>query len=72
MEAGLYFPVYCRCFRGGKSIFSLWPLSRFVTKLFIYYSNFQPNIINWYIIQLASNAIQHKNDSYKLLHLQGM
>ena len=39
------------------------------------------NIINWYIIQLASNAIQHvcvgveknKNDSYKLLHLiQGM
>ena len=46
----------------------------------IYYSNFQPNIINWYIIQLASNAIQHvcvgveknKNESYKLLHLQGM
>ena len=25
----------------------------------IYHSNFQPYIINWYIIQLASNAIQH-------------
>ena len=36
MEAGLYFPVYRRCFRGGNSMFSLWPLSRFVTKLFIY------------------------------------
>ena len=31
---GLYFPVYCRCFCGGDSIFSLWLLSRFVTKLF--------------------------------------
>ena len=36
MEAGLYFPVYRRCFRGGNTIFSLWSLSRFVTKLFIY------------------------------------
>ena len=36
MEAGLYFPVYRRCFHGGNSMFSLWPLSRFVTKLFIY------------------------------------
>ncbi len=34
MEAGLYLPVYCRCFRGSNSIFSLWRLSRFVTKLF--------------------------------------
>ena len=37
----------------------------------IYYANFQPNIINWYIIQLASNAIhvcvgieKNKNDSH--------
>ena len=26
MEAGLYFPVYRRCFRGGNTIFSLWRL----------------------------------------------
>ena len=30
-------PAYRRHFRGGKSIFSLWRLSRFVTKPFIYY-----------------------------------
>ena len=35
-EAGLYFLVCRRCFRGGNSIFSLWPLSRFVTKHFRY------------------------------------
>ena len=36
MEAGLYFPIYRRCFRGGNSICSLGRLSRFVTKLFIF------------------------------------
>ena len=36
MEAGFYLSVYRRCFRGGNSIFSLWSLSRFVTKLFTY------------------------------------
>ena len=38
MEVGLYFPVYRRCFRGGNSFFSLWHLSRFVTKFFMYTS----------------------------------
>ena len=32
--SGIVFPVYRRCFRGGNSIFSLWRLSCFVTKLF--------------------------------------
>ena len=35
MEAGLHLPAYRRPFRGGKSIVSLWRLSRFVTKLFV-------------------------------------
>ena len=68
MEAGLYLPVYCRCFRGSNSIFSLWRLSRFVTKLFKYTNKhqIQSNVFIHHISQIDSGVFTIKTINVKI------
>ena len=71
MEAGLYFPVYRRCFRGGNSIFSLWPLSRFdyCTDSFCWFDPGSSGRIRRAFSPLVSSfSSYYKPVTYKLLN----